>query len=74
MPNREPYFECVFVVDRNEYRFHFRSPSPVEAERHLRDALRDWGVDAAGEVRVLDGKGRVLLLASYQPPTDHVRA
>ena len=74
MTNREPYFECLFVVDRNEYRFHFRSPTPAEAEQRLRDALHEWGVDASGEVRILDGKGRVLLLSAYGPPTDRVRA
>jgi hypothetical protein len=74
MTNREPYFECVFVVDRNEYRFHFRSPTPAEAEQHLRDALHEWGVDASGEVRILDGKGRVLLLSAYGALADRVRA
>jgi hypothetical protein len=74
MANREPYFECVFVVDRNEYRFHFRSPTPAEAEQHLSDALHEWGVDVSGEVRVLDAKGRVLLLSAYGPPAEHVRA
>ncbi len=70
MPSREPYFECVFVVDRNEYRFHFRSPSAEAADRHLRDGLREWGVDVPGETRVLDAKGRVLLRSPYQPAPD----
>jgi hypothetical protein len=74
MANREPYFECVFVVDRNEYRFHFRSPTAAEAERRLSDALHEWGVDLSGEVRVLDAKGRVLLLSEYGPGPDQVRA
>lgn len=74
MPNRDPYFECVLVADRNEYRFHFRSPSAQEAERHLRDELREWGVDVSGEVRVLDGKGRVVVRTAYWPPADRVRA
>ena len=70
MPNRDPTFECVLVVDRNEYRFHFRSSSAQEAERHLRDELREWGVESSGEVLVLDGKGRVLLRSPYLPPAN----
>jgi hypothetical protein len=73
MPKREPYFECVFVADRNEYRFHFRSRSAEEAERHLRDELQEWGLDVSGEVRVVDARGRVVRCSTYGPLTDRVR-
>ncbi len=64
---REPFFECVFSVDRNEYRFHFRAWTAEEAEAHLRDELREYGVDVPGELRVIDRKGRVLLRSEYLP-------
>jgi hypothetical protein len=70
MPSRVPYFECVFVADRNEYRFHFRCPSAEEAERHLCEELREWGLAVAGEVRVMDARGRVVRRTAYDPPLD----
>ena len=64
---REPFFECVFVSERNEYRFHFRAWTAAEAEYHLRRQLEESGVAADGELRVLDAKGRLLRTSPYRP-------
>jgi hypothetical protein len=64
---RERFFECLFVSDRNEYRFHFRAWSAEEAGQHLLDDLRDHGLTASGELRVLDPRGRVVLRSEYVP-------
>ncbi len=70
MSKREPFFECVFVCDRNEYRFHFRAWTAAEAEYHLRLELQESGVAANGELRVLDAKGRVLRASPYPVRSD----
>ena len=67
---REPFFECVFVSDRNEYRFHFRAWTAAEAEYHLRRELQESGVAADGELRVLDKKGHLLSTSAYRPVLD----
>ena len=64
---REPFFKCVYSSARSEYSFHFRAWSAEEAEAHLRMELKTFGVNAAGEIRVLDSQGRILRSSSYKP-------
>ena len=65
MITREPFFECVLVCDRNEYRFRFRAWTAEQAELHLREDLLEAGARERGEVRVYDGKGRLLRRAAF---------
>jgi hypothetical protein len=62
---REPFFECVLVCDRNEYRFHFRAWSAEQAELHLREELLEAGARERGEVQVFDTKGRLLRRGAF---------
>jgi len=68
MAKREQFFECIFLSDRNEYRFHFRAWSPEAAEFLFRDELRSCGVNAAGTLLVCDLKGQLMRSADYSPP------
>jgi hypothetical protein len=65
---REQFFECVFVADRSEYRFHLRAWTAAEAARHLVSDLGENGLDLPGDVRVLDPRGKVLVTVEYVPP------
>jgi hypothetical protein len=65
---RERFFECVFVAERNEYRFHLRAWTPEEAAQHLKAALWESGLVVPGELRVVDPRGRVLVRLAYEPP------
>ncbi len=65
MTSREPFYECMFVSERNEYRFHVRAWTADEAEAHLRSALESSGLTAEGEPRVLDSKGRLLRRSAF---------
>jgi hypothetical protein len=65
---REQFFECVFAADRSEYRFHLRAWTPEEAAQHLVSELGEYGVEVAGEVRVVDPRGKVLVNVEYAPP------
>ncbi len=65
---REKFFECMLVADRNEYRFHFRAWDAAGAERCLREMLEHNRVNACGELRVLDARGRILLASEYGAP------
>jgi hypothetical protein len=67
MPRRETFFECVLVVERNEYRFHMRAWTATEAGQLLHRELQQVGVHECGELRVSDRKGSVLYRCSYQP-------
>jgi kynurenine formamidase len=67
MPKREQFFECVFVSDRNEYRFHFRAWNPEAAELLFRDELRACGVNAPGTLHICDSKGQLMRSADYEP-------
>jgi hypothetical protein len=64
---RERFYECVLVSDRDEYRFHFRAWDAEEAEQRLMDDLREHGLTVAGELRVLDLKGKVIRRGQYVP-------
>ncbi len=68
---REPFFECVFVSEQNEYRFHLRAWTAADAEQVLADELRANGVTSRGELRILDSKGRVTRRGKY--PLDVAR-
>jgi len=70
MAKREQFFECVFVSDRNEYRFHFRAWTPEAAEFLFRDELRACGVSALGTLLVCDSKGQLMRSAEYEPSGD----
>jgi len=74
IPKREPFFECVFVCDRNEYVFHFRAWNAAEAEHHLREQLRAHGVTASGELRVRDPRGGPARYSAHLPDRDGLRA
>ena len=63
---RERFYECVFVADRNEYRFHLRAWTPEEAAEHLRTELDENGVSIPGEIRVMD-RQKVLLTLDFSP-------
>ena len=63
---RERFYECTFVQERNEYRFHVRAWSPEDAAEHLRAALRDDGVREAGTLLVRDRKGSVVAQREYE--------
>jgi hypothetical protein len=71
---REQFFECVFVADRSEYRFHLRAWTPAEAAQHLVTELGENGLDLPGDVRVLDPRGKVLVSVEYAPPQRAQRA
>ncbi len=74
MAKREPFFECVLVADRNEYRFHLRAWTAEEAELHFREELRSNGVTASGELQVLDRNGGLARRSAYAPDPAGVRA
>jgi hypothetical protein len=74
MSLREPFFECVFVSGRNEYRFHVRAWTAEEAECHLREALQSHGLVARGEVRVQDARGRLVRRGRFEPTSSHENA
>ncbi|HTP51852.1 MAG TPA: hypothetical protein VMK42_14250 [Anaeromyxobacteraceae bacterium] len=65
MSVRERFFECIFALDRNEYRFHVRAWDPKEAEEHLRASLRENGLQRPGTIMVRDGNGTLLRSAPY---------
>ena len=67
MARREVFFLCVFASDRNEYQFHFRAWDALEAELHLRDALRGNGVSSSGELVIRNPKGQVVRRSAYDP-------
>ncbi|HEX9050041.1 MAG TPA: hypothetical protein VF841_05855 [Anaeromyxobacter sp.] len=67
MPERERFFECVFVSERNEYQFHFRAWSEAEAERHFRETLRGYGISSPGTLLIRNAKGRLVRRADYTP-------
>jgi hypothetical protein len=64
---RERFFECVFAVERNEYRFHLRAWTPEEAAYQLDAELRENGFAIPGELHVLGSRGEVLLSVEYAP-------
>jgi len=65
---RESFFECAFLQDGNEYRFHVRAWDPQEAEEHLRASLRDNGVRPPGTILIRDADGTVLHSVEYGGP------
>lgn len=69
MPLPETFFECAFVVERKEYRFHVRAWSAAGAGQLLKDGLQEIGINESGELRVLDAKGGVLHRCAYAPHT-----
>jgi hypothetical protein len=66
MDRREAFFECVYAADRNEYVFHLRAWSAEEAESHLRERLRGFGLVTSGTVLIRDPKGRVVLSSDFR--------
>ncbi len=74
MSRRETFFECAFVVERNEYRFHVRAWSATEAGQLLHEELQEIGVQDCGELRVLDAKGGVLHRCPYLPAAHRLDA
>lgn len=69
MRKREGFFECVFASDGNEYAFHLRAWDEAEAEAHLRELLRDYGVTSPGALLIRDLKGRVVRRGDYAAST-----
>lgn len=67
MAKREPFFECVFVSEGNEYRFHIRAWNAEEARYHLRNELRSYGVTASGELRLFGLRGGLLQRSTFDP-------
>lgn len=67
MTERERFFECVFVCERNEYLFHFRAKTETEAEQHLQETLREHGVTSAGTVLVRNARGELVRRCDYAP-------
>lgn len=65
MRQREHFFECIFRQDRSEYRFHVRAWDAREAEEHIRNSLRENGVQEPGTLVVLDPRGVEILQAGY---------
>jgi hypothetical protein len=65
MTSHEKFFECILVVDRNEYCFHIRAWDAAEAEHHLCASLRENGVHQPGAILIRDARGAVLRSASY---------
>jgi hypothetical protein len=67
MQRRERFFECIFAAEGEEYRSFIRAWNAKEALRHLHGELRDSHVQVAGQLRVLDNRGEVLLRCPYAP-------
>ncbi len=67
MAQRERFFECVFVCERNEYQFHFRALSETDAERHFQETLRGYGITSLGTLLIRNGKGQIVRRADYTP-------
>jgi len=67
LSKRESFFECVFVSDKNEYRFHFRAWTPEDAAKHFRDALRSNGVTSTGALLIRGPEGELLRRVPYDP-------
>jgi hypothetical protein len=60
-PHHESFFECLFVQDREEYRFHVRAWNAGEAEESFRISLRQSGVSGPGRLSIQDPKGAEVL-------------
>jgi hypothetical protein len=65
MRSRQSFYECIFNPDGNEYRFHVRAGSARDAEKHIRNSLRDNGVREAGSLLIRDRKGAEVLRSGY---------
>jgi hypothetical protein len=63
-PYHESSFECLFVQDREEYRFHVRAWDAGEAEESFRISLRQSGVWGPGSLSIQDAKGTEVLRSS----------
>jgi hypothetical protein len=63
-PHHESSFECLFVQDREEYRFHVRAWNAGEAEESFRTSLRQSGVWGPGRLSIQDPKGAEVLRSS----------
>jgi hypothetical protein len=63
-PHHESSFECLFVQDREEYRFHVRAWNAGEAEESFRISLRQSGVWGPGRLSIQDPKGTEVLRSS----------
>ena len=65
MRSRESFYECVYVRDGSEYRFHVRAWDAKEAEAHFRAELLADGIREPGKLVVLGRKGTPVLQTEY---------
>ena len=63
-PHHESFFDCLFVQDREEYRFHVRAWNAGEAEESFRISLHQNGVRGPGSLSIQDRKGVEVLRSS----------
>jgi hypothetical protein len=63
-PHHETSYECLFAVDRDEYRLHVRAWDVGEAEESFRISLRQNGVRGPGTLSIRDRKGVEVLRSS----------
>ncbi len=65
MRSRESFFECVYVRDGSEYRFHVRAWDAKAAEEQFRAELEADGVREPGKLEVFGRKGVRLIQSDY---------